>query len=155
MKAYESHGAASRKLLSSAPEDVSLWVLYDMPALRTWVKGRLALLGDAAHPFLPCKTTPSAHQKSALIFFDLLLDLGQGGAMAIKDAASLACLFPSGTPATEVPERLKLYDSIRRERAHFIQNETRKNGKEATGKSRALLPCCDIMRPCRISGLKH
>jgi 2-polyprenyl-6-methoxyphenol hydroxylase-like FAD-dependent oxidoreductase len=42
------------KLLGKAPpESLKVWKLLDMEVLSTWVKGRLGLLGDAAHPFLP------------------------------------------------------------------------------------------------------
>lgn len=33
--------------------ELKLWTLLDMAQLPTWVTGKLALLGDAAHPFLP------------------------------------------------------------------------------------------------------
>jgi 2-polyprenyl-6-methoxyphenol hydroxylase-like FAD-dependent oxidoreductase len=79
-----------------------------MPILPTWINERLALLGDAAHPFLP-------HQ-------------GQGGGCAIEDAAALAVCFPSDTPASEVPARLKLYEEIRYERANRIQEYSRMAG---------------------------
>jgi 2-polyprenyl-6-methoxyphenol hydroxylase-like FAD-dependent oxidoreductase len=47
---------------------------YDRPAVKKWSEGNMLLLGDAAHP-----TTPN---------------LGQGGCMAIEDAAVLArCLL--------------------------------------------------------------
>lgn len=35
------------------PGSLKAWRLMDMEILPTWVKGKLALLGDAAHPFLP------------------------------------------------------------------------------------------------------
>lgn len=44
--------------------------IFDLDPLTQWVRGRVALLGDAAH-----STTP---------------DLGQGGCMAMEDAVSLA-----------------------------------------------------------------
>lgn len=44
-------------LLSKAG-DIGYWPLFDMPSLKNWVNGRVALLGDAAHPFLPCKNSP-------------------------------------------------------------------------------------------------
>lgn len=45
-----------RKLLAKAPEHgIKVWDLYDCPEIEEWTKGRAALVGDAAHPFLPCK----------------------------------------------------------------------------------------------------
>lgn len=59
LKAFENFDANTRKVLSYAPEAVGGWRLFDMETLPHWTKCRLALLGDAAHPFLPCKSTPS------------------------------------------------------------------------------------------------
>jgi 2-polyprenyl-6-methoxyphenol hydroxylase-like FAD-dependent oxidoreductase len=36
-------------------KSLKAWELLDMDVLSTWVNDRLALLGDAAHPFLPRK----------------------------------------------------------------------------------------------------
>jgi 2-polyprenyl-6-methoxyphenol hydroxylase-like FAD-dependent oxidoreductase len=47
-----------------------MWVLCDRPAIKNWTKGRLTLLGDAAHPMLQY--------------------LAQGGNTAIEDAVCLA-----------------------------------------------------------------
>jgi 2-polyprenyl-6-methoxyphenol hydroxylase-like FAD-dependent oxidoreductase len=35
--------------------ELKLWTLLDMDRIPTWHKGKLVLLGDAAHPFLPRK----------------------------------------------------------------------------------------------------
>lgn len=53
--------------------------------------------------------------------------LGQGGAVAIEDAASAAQLLPQDTPASDVPDRLQLYERVRHERASWIQEQTRIN----------------------------
>ena len=37
------------------PASLKVWKLVDMEVLPTWINGKLALLGDAAHPFLPRK----------------------------------------------------------------------------------------------------
>ena len=47
-----------------------MWVLCDRPAIKNWTKGRITLLGDAAHPMLQY--------------------LAQGGNMAMEDAVCLA-----------------------------------------------------------------
>ncbi|KAL2812178.1 hypothetical protein BJX63DRAFT_397188 [Aspergillus granulosus] len=103
------------KLLSKAdPQTVKVWKLLDMDVIPYWHHHRLALLGDAAHPFLP-------HQ-------------GQGGGVAIEDAISLAVVLSRGTPIHEVPERLKLYHDIRHERATRIQSFSRMIGEDRTEK---------------------
>ena len=47
-------------------------------------------------------------------------DQGQGAAQAIEDAAALGTVLPRGTHPSDVPERLKLYENIRYERAHML-----------------------------------
>ncbi|KAJ6142737.1 hypothetical protein N7471_002190 [Penicillium samsonianum] len=71
--------------------------IREMCRLAKFVKGRLALVGDAAHPTLP-------HQ-------------GQGGAQAFEDGAALGALFPSDTTSEQVSARLELYNEVRYERA--------------------------------------
>ncbi|KAF2230775.1 FAD/NAD(P)-binding domain-containing protein [Viridothelium virens] len=103
---YEKFAPAVRAVLAhNDPEKIKLYPLMDMQPLPRWTAGRLALIGDAAHPFLP-------HQ-------------GQGGAQAIEDAVSIGVFLPSKTKPSEVPERLKLSELARKERAHRIQQESR------------------------------
>jgi 2-polyprenyl-6-methoxyphenol hydroxylase-like FAD-dependent oxidoreductase len=55
-KIYEKFEPAIRGMLEHAdPEKIKLYPLMDMEPLPSWTTGRLALLGDAAHPFLPRK----------------------------------------------------------------------------------------------------
>jgi len=99
-------------LLEKAPEDtLKLWTLLDMDKLPTWTVDRMALLGDAAHPFLP-------HQ-------------GQGGGQAIEDAVSLAALLPLHTRKADISDRLRLYQRCRKERAEYIQEASRRSGQTA------------------------
>lgn len=56
------------------------------------------------------------------------LDLGQGGAMGIEDAVSLATLLPLGTRVDEIPVRLRLYEKARRPRVDYVLENTRLNG---------------------------
>ena len=55
--------------LMAAADEWRCWPLLERPALASWTKGPIALLGDAAHPMLPF--------------------LAQGAAQAIEDAAAL------------------------------------------------------------------
>ena len=64
-------------------------------------------------------------------------DQGQGGGIAIEDAASLAALLPLGTTPDDIPSRLSLYEKIRDERAHKVQEFTRMAGEDLHGEKRA------------------
>ncbi|KAF4462846.1 3-hydroxybenzoate 6-hydroxylase 1 [Fusarium albosuccineum] len=98
-------------LLNMVDENsLKLWTLLDMDRVPTWVRGKVALLGDAAHPFLPYQ--------------------GQGGGVAIEDAVTLCALLPRGTSIDEVEDRLRLYEQIRDDRAHRIQDFTRWAGRD-------------------------
>lgn len=111
LEVYADFDDSTRALLAKAdPKSLKVWSLLDMEKLPTWVNSKLALLGDAAHPFLP-------HQ-------------GQGAGVAMEDAAALAVILPFGTKPSEVPERLKLYETCRYERAHRIQQYTRIAGRD-------------------------
>jgi salicylate hydroxylase len=83
------------------------WALYDREPLLTWTKGRLTLLGDAAHPMLP--------------------HLGQGANQSIEDGMALAVIL-SQTDNAFVPSALLVYEKLRRERVAEIQHGARQNG---------------------------
>jgi len=83
------------------------WALYDREPLPAWTKGRLTLLGDAAHPMLP--------------------HLGQGANQSIEDGMALATLLAS-TDASAAPASLIVYEGLRRERVAEIQRGARQNG---------------------------
>ena len=83
------------------------WALYDREPLPTWAKGRLTLLGDAAHPMLP--------------------HLGQGANQSIEDGIALATIL-SRVNTAAVPAALLAYERLRRERVAEIQLGARQNG---------------------------
>jgi 2-polyprenyl-6-methoxyphenol hydroxylase-like FAD-dependent oxidoreductase len=43
--------------MKADPATVKVWQLLDMEKLPNWTSGKLVLLGDAAHPFTPRKST--------------------------------------------------------------------------------------------------
>jgi 2-polyprenyl-6-methoxyphenol hydroxylase-like FAD-dependent oxidoreductase len=55
------------------------------------------------------------------------LDMFSAG-LAMEDAVSLAVLMPLGISPNEIPERLELYQKVRDERAHRIQEVSRITG---------------------------
>lgn len=83
------------------------WALYDREPLPKWTKGRLTLLGDAAHPMLP--------------------HLGQGANQAIEDGMALAIIL-GRTDKSAVPAALLAYERLRRERVAEVQLGARQNG---------------------------
>src|SRR4249920_769638 len=83
------------------------WALYDREPLPTWTRGRLTLLGDAAHPMLP--------------------HLGQGANQSIEDGIALA-LFLKDATTRNVLEALLAYERLRRERVAEVQLGARKHG---------------------------
>ena len=83
------------------------WALYDREPLPTWSKGRLTLLGDAAHPMLP--------------------HLGQGANQSIEDGMALATILAQ-TDNAAVPAALLAYERLRRERVAEVQLGARQNG---------------------------
>lgn len=120
LELFEDWGESFRALLQLVDSNsLHIYRLWDMMEIPNWAEGRLALLGDAAHPFLPF--------------------LGSGGATAIEDAAALGVVLEAGLTREEVPARLKLYEDIRHDRAHFIQAASRTNVAE-TDKGRESPP---------------
>ena len=81
------------------------------------VQGRVALLGDGAHPMLPY--------------------LAQGAGMAIEDAAELAVQLVDAMD-TDVPQRLQAFAHARWQRNARVQARALRNGQifHATGPMR-------------------
>jgi 2-polyprenyl-6-methoxyphenol hydroxylase-like FAD-dependent oxidoreductase len=115
-----------QKIVSQASEDVGLWTLHDMQSLPTWTKDRLVLIGDAAHPFLPCESHPQRICWQRRLTSNPVL--GQGGAMAIEDGICLARLLLPETSADAVCKRLQMFEQLRHKRVEFVRDETRQNG---------------------------
>lgn len=54
LEVYKDFDDSTLALLAKAnPSTLKVWKLLDMEKLSTWTNAKLALLGDAAHPFLP------------------------------------------------------------------------------------------------------
>ena len=90
-------------LIEAAPA-VLKWAVFDRDPLPAWSKGRVTLLGDAAHPMLPT--------------------FAQGASQSIEDAEALGRLLrdPAG-----VEGALGAYEAERRERTTRVQLLSRRN----------------------------
>lgn len=96
-------------LLDAVCEDaVMRHDVYDLPPLRTFASGRVALVGDAAHAMTP--------------------NLGQGANQALEDAVTLAAVLDDHDT---VPAALTEYDRIRRPRAQLIAQRSARIGAVA------------------------
>ena len=79
--------------------------VYDRKPLRRWGRGRVTLLGDAAHPMTP--------------------DLGQGVAQSLEDAVVLASCLGQ---ADDAETALRAYEGHRVRRANGIVRQSRQAG---------------------------
>jgi len=79
--------------------------LYELPDLDSFARGRVVLLGDAAHAMTP--------------------NLGQGACQALEDAATLAVTL---TEESDVDRALRRYDDLRRPRTQDIVARSRRMG---------------------------
>ncbi len=98
-----------RDMLAAVPA-WRLWPLCDRPPLQgshDMAKGRIALLGDAAHPMRPF--------------------LAQGAGMAIEDAAALARSWARADLPVE--DRLQMYAQARWARNAQVQQRSIRNGQ--------------------------
>jgi 2-polyprenyl-6-methoxyphenol hydroxylase-like FAD-dependent oxidoreductase len=97
---------------STDPDAIEPTFTYDRPPRRSWGRGRVTLLGDAAHPMKP--------------------NLGQGAAQALEDAVVLAsCVAGRGDPE----EALRAYERRRARRANAVVRASRRAGRVAEVRS--------------------
>ncbi len=97
--------ASAKDLLRAAPQ-WRKWPLFDRKPIASWTAGRVALLGDAAHPMLPF--------------------LAQGAAQAIEDASALGEALAGHL---NVEEGLLTYQAARHARATRVQWESRRQAQ--------------------------
>jgi FAD-dependent urate hydroxylase len=99
------------EIINATPGRLSGWATYDVPKVPTWHRGKMIIIGDAAHA-----TSPSA---------------GQGASMAIEDAVVLAtCL--RDLPDTR--EAFVVYERLRRSRVErIVAHGARTSNSKAAG----------------------
>lgn len=99
---FEHIAPRARQIIEHG-EDWKLWVLCDRDPILEWVDGRVALLGDAAHPMLQ--------------YF------AQGACMAMEDAVCLAHMF--ARHGADIESALDAYQRMRRVRTARVQIDSR------------------------------
>lgn len=108
VRALASGLAPSLTALISAAPAWGVWSLYELARLPRWSRGRIGLLGDAAHPMLPF--------------------LAQGAVMALEDAVVLArSILKAGDPRS-FAGALEAYERERRSRVQRVVDAARRNG---------------------------
>lgn len=96
-----------RALIEATPETAILRNdIYDRPPLTWWGRGRITLLGDAAHPMTP--------------------NLGQGACQALEDAVVLAKQLQA---TAAIPAALRAYEAARIPRTTMIVNQSHRVGQ--------------------------
>jgi salicylate hydroxylase/6-hydroxynicotinate 3-monooxygenase len=97
--AYDGFHSEVRQVLGACP-DCHKWAILEREPLPTWSDGRVALLGDAAHPMTPY--------------------MAQGAATSIEDAAILArCL--EDVAGEDIEGAFKRYEAHRKPRTSVVQ----------------------------------
>ena len=94
------------RLLTKAPAHWRAWPLYHRSPIYSFSLGRIALVGDAAHPMVPF--------------------LAQGAAQAIEDAGALDRILGQ---VQDIPAALSMYSRDRVARAGRVQREALKLGR--------------------------
>ncbi|KAH9897890.1 FAD/NAD-P-binding domain-containing protein [Cubamyces lactineus] len=110
-KVYEGMGPDVTVLLEHMPERPSKWSIHVVhPPLESYAKGRVAVLGDAAHGMLP--------------------HLGAGAGQGLEDAYLLARLLSHpDTNNDNIEAVLQVYSQIRRPRAQMVWERSRLMGR--------------------------
>jgi 3-hydroxybenzoate 6-monooxygenase len=105
MKGFAHIAPVARQIIEIG-KDWKLWVLCDRDPTLNWVDGRVAILGDAAHPTLQY--------------------MAQGACMAMEDAVCLA--HEMGKTPGDIPAVLETYRQKRVHRTARIQIQSRMMG---------------------------
>ncbi|KAI1480915.1 salicylate hydroxylase [Daldinia eschscholtzii] len=95
--------------------DLSRYSQWDYKSTPTYTRGRVCLVGDAAHATTPWQ--------------------GSGAGLAIEDAMILGTLFANISSPDEISAAFEAYDVVRRPRGQRLIDSSRETGKILCGES--------------------
>jgi FAD-dependent urate hydroxylase len=113
VEAFGGWAPGVRSLIGAIDPAVSLnrVEIWDIDPFHTWARGRVAILGDAAHNTAP--------------------DIGQGACSALEDTFALGIAVATNTVSVE--DTLRRYERSRTERAGELVLRARRRGDETHG----------------------
>lgn len=113
------------KLINLVSEDEVLeWKLCLHSPLKTWIRGSVALIGDACHPML---SVPNPQTQFKELLTQASPYVAQGAAQAVEDAAALGILLSTIPSRSQIPLALQAYQSSRKQRAETVQQSGTEN----------------------------
>jgi len=131
MRGFAHVHERARKIIDLG-SDWRYWVLCDREPVANWVDGRVALLGDAAHPMLQY--------------------MAQGACMALEDAVCLAHMVAT---AADLPDALEAYRARRFLRTTRVQLQSRAIGEHVYHPSGAHAALRNAIMRARTQGEWH
>lgn len=101
LETLKNYHPVMSQIIKKAPE-INIYKLVRREPLSRYSRGRVVIIGDAAHTILPTHA--------------------QGAVLAVEEAAALELLFNGVTDPTEVKPRLELFSKLLKKHIHIIQN---------------------------------
>ena len=107
---YKDYSEDAQQLVRLVAKDTSAsWTAADHDHAPTYFRGRVAMIGDAAHASMPF--------------------VGNGASQALEDAAVLDHLFSRLTSPSQIEALFSAYDATRRPRSQAVVDLARKFGR--------------------------
>lgn len=116
------HAPIEQLIAGTEESEILRTDIQDRRPVKRWSKGRVVLLGDAAHPMTP--------------------NLGQGGCQAIEDAVVLARALAT---SPSVADALHRYEKVRIPRANAMVTQSFRLGRIAQWENPALIALRDAL----------
>lgn len=115
---------AVKRIIQSTAGRIGRWAIYDLPSLAKWHRGRVCLLGDAAHATSP--------------------HVGGGASLAMEDAIVLAkCL----RDVADVEAAFATFQALRKDRVERLVRHARRTGKQKAVSNPILIRIRDLVLP--------